>query len=633
MAALPGGAEILLLDGDVGTAMKNDLPYTNRYKIIFGSVGSSRTISGTTENTFYDYSSNKPKIENNSSNLQTIAFPLKWGNSVMELNPVNGDLAITSAINNNGIWTDVWGGNGKILSIASMSGSGGLSIKSNPTTVKITGACTYSGNTYVEYGTLELQASIASSNVTVKSGATLKINGTNITVASLTIESGGYVEVAAGKSLTVTGTLANSVNSGLIIKSGASLIQSSASVSATVERDISAWTDAAHGWHLLSSPVTTLTVANSPFNPGATDDFYAWSEPDNLWLNQKVTPIIMTPGNGYMVAYANTATKQFIGTLNSSDITLSGLANHTGTNHGWHLLGNPFPCALHWGNSTWVLNNISGAAKIWNESTATYVEIATDEIIPALNGFMVETSGSGSLTIPLNERAHDGTAFYKSSSATAIKLVAHDVENQTAQESIIRVNAAATDVFDPAFDSHFLAGYAPQFYSVKNSENLSTQNLPNLDNRTIPMVFVKNGASTFSIELAKSIPGIPVYLLDKKTNIVQNLSENPVYTFTSAKSDDPARFVLSFFNPTGLDKPVGKDALQIYATAGKINVSGAEAKGEIIVRNMLGQVILRSAVNGKSLYSVNTAGLPVGVYVVSVVSGTQVKSQKVVISE
>lgn len=62
----------------------------------------------------------------------------------MELKPINGDLTITSTINNNGNWTDVGSGNGKNTSI--MSGTGGLSIISNQTTVKITGTSTYSEN-------------------------------------------------------------------------------------------------------------------------------------------------------------------------------------------------------------------------------------------------------------------------------------------------------------------------------------------------------------------------------------------------------------------------------------------------------------------------------------------------------
>ena len=124
--ALPNGGEILMIQNDNQLTMTNDLSVTNRHQIIFTSYATkSRTITGTIENTFNNNASKKPKIENNSLANQTIDFPLKWGNSTMELKPINGDLTITSTINNNGNWTDVGSGNGKTLSIASMSGTGG----------------------------------------------------------------------------------------------------------------------------------------------------------------------------------------------------------------------------------------------------------------------------------------------------------------------------------------------------------------------------------------------------------------------------------------------------------------------------------------------------------------------------
>lgn len=71
---LPGGAEVLYLDGTVGSIMTNDLPSTNRFRIEFHDAGNSRIINGIVENTFYDYGGNNPKIENYSSTNHTIAF-------------------------------------------------------------------------------------------------------------------------------------------------------------------------------------------------------------------------------------------------------------------------------------------------------------------------------------------------------------------------------------------------------------------------------------------------------------------------------------------------------------------------------------------------------------------------------
>ena len=320
-AALPSGGEILFLDGSVGTTMTNDLPSTNRFRIIFGSGGSSRVVNGTIENTFYDYGSNKPKIENNSSAAQTINFPVKAGYNPLELNPINGDLTIYSSINNDGNYIDIYGPNNKVLTLSgTIIGSGGISLKQNSKLVLSTNAKSYTGATVLEAGTLDLSISLASSVITVNSGSKLFITGTDVTINDLTIETGGVVEVQAGKALTVTGTLTNKAGAGgLVVKSGGSLIQKSA-IQATVERDIPAWTSVPHGWHFLSSPVAAQAISPDFTNAAATNyDFYAWREPDNTWINFKNTSTSPTwnetngntsfaPGKGYLVAYASSGT-------------------------------------------------------------------------------------------------------------------------------------------------------------------------------------------------------------------------------------------------------------------------------------------------------------------------------------
>ena len=264
--AVPTGGEILSFGNNNQTTMTNDLSATNRHQIIFtSSANQSRTISGTTENTFNKVGSNKPKIENNSSANHTIDFPLKWEyseNSAMELKPVSGDLTITKAINNNGLWTDVWGGSGKTLSIASMSGTGGLSIIKNPTTVKITGTSTYTGITHVNYGTLELQADLSSAEIIVYSGAKLIINGNDVDVEKLTINSGGTVEVLPGKSLTVKGVLTN--NGILTLKSdanGTATIKTLGTVTngGTTNYKVEQYLTSGRQWWYLSSPVSAAT--------------------------------------------------------------------------------------------------------------------------------------------------------------------------------------------------------------------------------------------------------------------------------------------------------------------------------------------------------------------------------------
>ena len=467
---------------------------------------------------------------------------------------------------------------------------------------------------------------------------------------NLTINTGKSVTISATKSLTVNGALTNSAgNTGLVVNSGGSLIHSSAGVTATVEREIPAWgvPTVAHGWHMLSSPVaaqaidpafTSITAANY--------DFYAWWEPTSGWVNYKNMTISPTwgeangglnfnPGTGYFVEYAATGTKQFKGTLNKDDIGLSNFAISGGSYSGWHLLGNPFTSALIWGTG-WSLNHINATAKIWEESSASYVDISTGGKIPALNGFMVQVEtgfgGSNSLTIPTSARTHDATAWYKSSDYPHIVLVANDPSGQTAQQTVIRFDEAATTGFDAAFDSHFLPGYAPLFYSVAGGENLSTNSLPEAGGTVqIPVSFVKNDGSNFTIN-AKTISGLygPVILNDLKTNISQDLTLNPDYSFTSTAGDDPNRFLVTFHSVGINEAPTGK-TFSIYTSGNNLYVTDITGKnqGIVYIYNLMGQLLSQQNIGGNVTRI--TLNAPAGYYLVKVVTSEQAYTTKVFI--
>ncbi len=599
-----------------------------------------------------------PKIENNSSATHTFNVPIQLDNWA-QINPISGNLTFSGAITNNGNFINVYGSNSKVLTISgNLTGTGGISLKQNSKIIFSSSAKAFTGATVIEAGNIETSVSLSSSLITVKSGAKLTITGTDVTIPALTIESGGVVEVQAGKSLTVTGALTNSATeTGLVIKSDVtgtgSLKNSSTNVSATFERYMNNadWLTAKDGWHFLSSPVASQAISpNFVTTPDTEYDFYCWYEPSNLWVNYKNTvtaptwntangSLNFTVGKGYMAAYNTEGTKVFSGTLNVTDVPIAGLTI-TGTsqaNRSWHLLGNPFACAITWdATAAWNLTNIAGIANIWNEATQSYTPITSvvPMAIPATNGFMVQASGgTGSLTIPASKRDHAAQAFYKSSTVIPqITLVAKTADGTSEQISKVMVYADATEGFDLMYDGEFLPGFAPLFYSKLGDLNLSVNCLPNLPAESlIPFGFVKNDATNFSIELKESMEGYEVFLKDLKTNTDQNLTENPVYTFTSEAGDDANRFLLHFLSTVGTTEPSCPEALRIYANAGNIYLSGNTGKAEVYVRNMIGQTVIQRSVNGDALKVINATNLKVGVYIVSVVNNAQTISTKVII--
>jgi hypothetical protein len=469
--------------------------------------------------------------------------------------------------------------------------------------------------------------------------------------------SGGQMIINPSGSLIMNDSLTNNLSEGLLIRSDSTGTGScigniiNGSGTAKIERYIRGWTSSTDGWHFLSSP-----VFNQPIDPDFTDpvpsnyDFYEWDEPSMTWLNQKVTANNITSfsdGEGYLVAYANTSVKKFSGMLNNADLLLSNLS-YTSSNpdfYGWHLLGNPFSCALQWNDGNWGLNHVAGIAKVLN-SGGTYTDIGQVGIIPSMNGFLVQvTDTSNSITIPENSRIIDhGTAWYMANNADSNKLmltVSSDADN-TYAECVIRYDPASSLSYEKDRDSHFIAGIegTPQFYSmIQNDTALSTNVLPQVpENKTIRLGFKKG----ISVNYTLTASGIETFsndttivLEDLKTGQSQELTDDPVYLFSSGDSDDPERFLLHFGTTSGTGDKKKKEEVIIYSYGKLIYIKIHDnhcRNGKLMIYNLLGQIIMMKSLAEIDLNIVRFEGIS-GYYIAKVFSDVQVTTLKLFIRE
>jgi hypothetical protein len=386
--------------------------------------------------------------------------------------------------------------------------------------------------------------------------------------------------------LSIGGSLTNpNGTAGLVIEDGGSLIHPNAGVPATVKRNIAAanWTDCTDGWHLISAPVENQAIEGgwTPTGPDNDYDFFAWSEPQQLWLNQKESGNEMSrfiPGEGYLVAYQQGGTKIFAGNLTVGDITRTLTLTGDDDFSGWNLLGNPYPSGLRWNHDTGIWGdlqalNINAYAHTWDAVAKSYTVVPPGGFIPAGQGFMVQLTGgeSADLTLPTAARAHEGPPEDRSAANGWIRLAAFEQDNASKQECLLMINPAATETYQPYWDAHFLQGFAPQFYSLKNDEKLTVFSMPEIDmDQAIPLGFVKNEAGAFRINLLENNTTESLFLYDIKLDTEQVLSLDNPYLFTAEADDDPLRFELRFksANTTGIERQIQEGA-EVY-TSGKV---------------------------------------------------------------
>lgn len=479
---------------------------------------------------------------------------------------------------------------------------------------------------------IAVPADMAYSDLVVNNTNAIATLSSDVPLGNLTIKPGASFSLADGVSLAVSGTFLIESN-----ETGTGSFIGNTALNGVVQRYIAGHNGNANaGWHFLSSPVASQAI--SAFHtPGSGDDFYKWDEPTSEWINRTDVGGILNPefetnfatGKGYLIAYVTNGTPQFEGLLNTTDVTVNNLTNSAGLPYsGWHLIGNPFTSAISWNDGNWSLNSVDAACQIWNETNASYSVISADGIIPAMNGVMVHAANNNaSLTIPALSRTHNSAGWYKSVGNTAdqITIIAHDYAGETAQPSIIRFDANATEGYDSQYDSYFLAGYAPLFYSLTDNVNYALNSLPvSAVGNPIQLGFINNGGSQFTIEMTENTANYNVYLKDGKTGQTHLLNQGP-YTFYSEEGDDSQRFQLHFGTVGTLEIPAA-ESLNAWMADGSLFIRNSEP-GIVHLYDLQGRLLRSLTVDSASLYSVSVDLAP-GIYMLNMQSKTGTKSAK-----
>ena len=427
--------------------------------------------------------------------------------------------------------------------------------------------------------------------------------------------------VRNGATLTVTGTATCTDPMNLIIEDGAQFIHHSGTVQATMKKNIHAYTDDG-GWY-------TIAVPFADYNPAATlttdnYDLYAYDEVGDAqnmeWLNYKSGAFNLSAGQGYLYAHNPATTLRMNGILNNGDYTETAnlsYANGDSDIKGFNLLGNPTAHDITFGKTDEVSD---GYYYLDNGDAWTYT---TGNTVPAGRGFLVKANAANQ-SVTLNPQTRgtteegqylsiaigDAKAYVKLNEGVSMPLLDlngrhgnlylhHD---QSDYVMLVRDGAAAIDLF-----------FEPQHFG----QHTLSVDLTGLDLDYLHLIDNMTGTDVDLLSPA----GFP---LSKGGQGRFNEPRQAEYTFTATTKDYPSRFRLVFAPSTDPSTSSGDFA---YVSNGEIRLVETQNFASLQIIDMMGRVILCR----DGVHTVSTSGMPAGVYVLRIISGDNMKTQKIVI--
>jgi hypothetical protein len=417
------------------------------------------------------------------------------------------------------------------------------------------------------------------------------------------------------------GCMANAGNvslygSTLTIADGGQLIHSN-NVNATLQKNINAYSDQQgvnNGWYTIASPVVGdystegLTVG--------TYDLYLYNEPTHYWWNAKgSTHPFTTLGNGQGYLYANSAnqTLAFAGEMQATSATITVPLSYTATAgnlQGYNLVGNPFTRNLTAGDVKIGDANLTSYYYVSNGSDLSVTTIAERPIKPG-EGFFVQTSAAtnlvfnpatakgGTYTKPAFIRIEVGNGHFMDYAYVQIG------QGNTLRKMTLNDNTTRVCVMNDGMD------YAAATIEAAEGE--------------MPVNFKAAGNGTYTISVrTENLNLAYLHLIDNLTGADIDLLAEPSYTFTAQTTNYESRFKLVFSNG---GHAAGDNASFAFINNGEIILTGVDGDATLQVIDVMGRVL----VCRDGVHTVSTSGMTPGVYVLRLIQGDNVKTQKIVV--
>jgi len=434
----------------------------------------------------------------------------------------------------------------------------------------------------------------------------------------------------------------------LTIAEGGQLIHSTPGVVATVQKSITGHGGNDNsGWYFVASPmVTNVTPTESNGFLANEYDLYYYDEPTHYWRNYKPNNVdsgfSIEPQKGYLYANSIGTTLSMTGTLQPSNasVTISGLSHEASTLTGFNLVGNPFACNATIDCPCYTIQTVNGEQVI---------EAATNPTLHPCEGVMVQADdehesvtftkvtpdtqsskpNNGSLQITLSQVVDSPSL--RGGTTNPEGLI--DRREVTKQSNIID-NAIVSFNEGDQLGKFYFGTQDANIYIPQNHKEYAIAYAGNQTEMPLNFEAHENGEYTLTISAGDVIAMSEatwqstfgyLHLIDNLTGNDVDLLQTPSYTFTAHTSDYESRFRLVFAE----DNLDDNDDFAFIDANGNIIINGIDGHATIQLIDLLGHVLITSDVH--SDFSLPTSDFPGGMYLLRLINGDNVKTQKIVV--
>ena len=402
----------------------------------------------------------------------------------------------------------------------------------------------------------------------------------------------------------------------LTIEDGGQLVHGNAGLTATVKKNVigvgtDVWETANDGWYFIASPIEDA-LAISSFPLGRFYDLYRFNGSTMKWENYNNIEhasdfATLNNGTGYLYANATDFTLSFTGEL--KPYSEANHANEVDVDAGWNLIGNPFVCNVYADRSFYKMN----AAGTAIEAVENY---GANPIAPC-TGIVINAAEAGAVTFTRNAPSmsnNNGNIQIALAQTTNTRGAATAIDN-----AIVSFNEGTTL-------PKFRFGDNAEIYIPQGNEDYAIVSAEAQGELPLNFKAHENGTYTLTVsETANSQLSTVNYLhlIDNMTGADIDLLSNPAYTFQAKTTDYVSRFKLVF----SISGDANDDnAPFAFISNGEIIINGT---GTLQVIDLLGHVLITDEVN--SAFRIQHSAFSTGVYVLRLIDGENVRTQKIVI--